>query len=173
MLKEYKRQWVKVESTMDRFNLVVHTKRLNGKLFKEGAKGFLILMYRSGHTGAHAHNVPLLVAPVHYTNFNNFHFRKWCGKKDDTACSSYDVVKESDSRKYLKLKLIASEPATDINWHTLDHWRNHATLILSDGSRPKDTMVSTDILNVTGLAVDEWKANGQKAQFLLEREGDR
>lgn len=76
-------------------------------------------------------------------------------------------------REYLKLKLVASEQATDENWHTLDHWRNHATLILSDGSRPKDTMVSTDILNVTGLAVDKWKASGHKAQFVLERQGDR
>ena len=73
----------------------------------------------------------------------------------------------------MKLKLVASEPATDVNWHALDHWRNHATLILSDGSRPKDTMVSTDILNVTGLAVDNWKASGHKAQFFLEREGGR
>ena len=54
-------------------------------------------MYKSEHTGAHAHNIPLMVAPVQYTNFKNFHFRKWCSKKDDTACSTYNVVKESDS----------------------------------------------------------------------------
>ena len=71
------------------------------------------------------------------------------------------------------MKLVASEKATDENWHTLNHWRNHATLVLSDGSRPKDTLVSTDILNVTGLAVDKWKASGHKAQFILDREGDR
>ena len=68
---------------------------------------------------------------------------------------------------------MASEQATDVNWHTLDHWRNHATIVLSDGSRPKDTMVSADILNVTGLAVDNWKASGHKAQFVLERGGNR
>ena len=54
-------------------------------------------MYKSEHTGAHAQNIPLLVAPVHYTNFKKFHFRKWCSKKDETACSSYKVVKENDS----------------------------------------------------------------------------
>ena len=55
----------------------------------------------------------------------------------------------------------------------MHHWRNHATLILTDGTRPKDTMVSIDILNVTGLVVDNWKASGHKAKFVLERKEDR
>ena len=55
----------------------------------------------------------------------------------------------------------------------MDHWRNHATVILTDGTRPKDTMVSLDILNVTGLVVDSWKAGGLKAEFVLERKGNR
>ena len=96
----YRRNWVKVESTLDRNGLIVRTEDLSQKqLFKEGSKGLLVLMYKSEHTGAHAHNIPLMVAPVHYKNFKNFHFRKWCAKKDETACSSYDVVKESDSSK--------------------------------------------------------------------------
>ena len=73
----------------------------------------------------------------------------------------------------MKLKLFISEPATDINWRTMDHWRNHATVILTDGTRPKDTMVSLDILNVTSLVVDSWKASGLKAEFVLERKGNR
>ena len=71
------------------------------------------------------------------------------------------------------MKLFISEPATDLNWQTMDHWRNHATVILTDGTRPKDTMVSIDILNVTGLVVDNWKALGHKAEFVLERKRDR
>ena len=94
---------------MDRIGLVVETQSmLNEKLFEEGSGGFLVLMYKSEHEGFHAHNVPLMVAPVHFTNFKNFHFRKWCGKKDDTACSSYSVVKESDSRKGSKVLITSS-----------------------------------------------------------------
>ena len=93
----YRKQWVKVESTLEKYGLIVYTKHLNGRLFKEGSKGYLVLMYRTEHSGFHPHNIPLMAAPVHYTNFKNFHFRKWCDKKDDTTCSSYNVVKESDS----------------------------------------------------------------------------
>ena len=89
---------MKVESSFDRTGLIVHTTRLDGELFAEGSKGYVLLIYKSEHTGAHVHNIPLMVAPVHFTNFKNFHFRKWCVKKDETDCSTYNVIKESDSR---------------------------------------------------------------------------
>lgn len=76
---------------MERNGLVVYTKQLSGQNFEEGTMGCLLVMHKE-------ERIPLMVAPVHFSNFKNFHFRKWCVKKSETACSSYNIVEESDSR---------------------------------------------------------------------------
>jgi len=83
---------------MERNGLLIHTKQLSGQHFEEGTKGCILVMHKEDRIGLHNHKIPLMVAPVHFSNFKNFHFRKWCVKKSETACSSYNIVEENDFR---------------------------------------------------------------------------
>ena len=97
-LTAYRKKWVKAESIMETNGLMIHINNLDEEVFEIGTKGYLVVINKSNHTGLQRHNVPLIAAPVHFTNFKKFHFRKWCVKRSESSCSSYHIVEESDSR---------------------------------------------------------------------------